>query len=146
MKTSTRVAQIILLGMGGLLLVLGVLIWTGQGGQLVGGVHVALGMILVLTLWALAAIAARSGVSIRTVALAASYGFVVLAFGLTQEELLPGDWHWTIQVTHVAISMGAIWWGRRLVSLMRRERGSASWRPEQALPTRSTTMEMSRHA
>ena len=146
MKSATRAAQIMLLGTGGLLLVLGLLIWAGQGEQLIGGVHVALGMILVLTLWALAAMAARSGVAIRTVALAAAYGFIVLAFGLAQEGLLPGDWHWTIRVTHVAISMGAIWWGRRLVSLMRRERGSASSRPEQAPPMGSTTMEMSRHA
>ena len=35
-----------------------------------------------------------------------------------QEELLPGSWHWTIQVLHLAISMGAIWWGRRLVRLI----------------------------
>jgi hypothetical protein len=43
-----------------------------------------------------------------------------VVLGLAQEELVTGDLHWTIQVAHLAISMGAIWWGRRLVSLMRR--------------------------
>jgi hypothetical protein len=38
--------------------------------------------------------------------------------GLAQEDLLSGSWHWTIQVLHVAVSMGAIWWGRRLVKLI----------------------------
>jgi hypothetical protein len=37
---------------------------------------------------------------------------------LVQEDLLTGSWHWTIQVLHLAVSMGAIWWGRRLVKLI----------------------------
>jgi hypothetical protein len=53
-----------------------------------------------------------------TVALAVAWGLLVVVLGLAQEELLPGSWHWTIQVLHLAISMGAIWWGRRLVRLI----------------------------
>src|SRR5262249_14817576 len=49
-----------------------------------------------------------------TVVLAAAWGALVIVMGLVQEALAPGSWHWTIQVLHVAISMGAIWWGRRL--------------------------------
>ena len=41
--------------------------WTGHGGQLIG-IHAMLGFLLVLSLWAIAAIAARSGVSIGLVA------------------------------------------------------------------------------
>jgi hypothetical protein len=49
----------------------------------------------------------------------------VIVFGMTQEELLEGSWHWTIQVLHVVISMGAIWWGRRLVQPMGRQSATA---------------------
>ncbi len=51
---------------------------------------------------------------------------MVLFFGIAQKQLVPGDWHWTIQVTHVVISMGAVWWGRRPVSLMRRREATVA--------------------
>jgi hypothetical protein len=116
MKTATKVALAALMGCGALLLVLGIVIWTGNGGQLISA-HIVFGVVLVLSLWTIAAIAARTGVASGTVALAAAWGLLVVIFGLAQEELLPGTWHWTIQVLHLLISMGAIWWGRRLVRL-----------------------------
>jgi hypothetical protein len=119
MRTAVRVARATLLGSGALLLVLGLIIWTGKADQLIG-VHVALGVVLVLSLWTIAAIAARSGVPAGTVALAAAWGLLAVVLGLVQEDLLPDSWHWTIQVLHLVIGMGAIWWGRRLVQLIRR--------------------------
>lgn len=118
MRTAIKVALAILLACGALLLV-GLIIWTGIGDheQLVA-VHVAIGVVLVLTLWTIAAIAARSRVPAGTVAFAVAWGLFVALFGLAQQDLLPGSWHWTIQTLHVAISMGAIWWGRRLVKLI----------------------------
>jgi hypothetical protein len=124
MRTAIKVALAILLGCGVLLLVLGLIIWTGKRDQLIP-VHVTIGVVLILTLWTIAAIAARSGVPVRTVAFAAAWGLLVVLFGLAQENLLTGSWHWTIQVLHVAISMGAIWWGRRLVQLMRRAQSAS---------------------
>lgn len=118
MKIAIKVALATLLGCGGLLLVLGLVIWTGSGDQLIP-VHIALGVVLVLSLWTLTAIAARAGVRTRTAAFAAGWGVLAVVLGLLQEKLLPGSWHWTIQALHVAISMGAIWSGRRLVGLMR---------------------------
>jgi hypothetical protein len=124
MRTAIKVALAILLGCGALLLVSGLIIWTGNGDQLIS-VHVTIGVVLVVTLWTIAAIAARSGVPARTVAFAAAWGLVVVLFGLAQEDVLTGSVHWTIQVLHVAISMGAIWWGRRLVQLMRRAQSAS---------------------
>jgi hypothetical protein len=106
---------------GGLLLVLGLAIWTGNGDELIP-VHVTIGVILIGSLWAMAAIAARGGVSSRTVALTIAWGVVVLLLGLVQEELLRGSWHWVIQVLHLVISMGAVWWGGRLAQQIRRTR------------------------
>ena len=122
MKTVLRVAQLTLLGCGALLLVLGIIIWTG-GDQLIP-VHVLLGLLLVSSLLTIAAIAAFSGVSIRLATLAGAWGLVVLGLGALQEGLVTGSWHWTIQVLHLVISMGAILWGRRLVQLIGRARSA----------------------
>jgi hypothetical protein len=137
MRTAINVALAILLGCGALLLVLGLIIWAGIGDheQLVA-VHISIGVVLVLTLWTIVAIALRSGVPAGTVAFAAAWGVLVVFFGLAHEELLAGSWHWTVQVLHVAISMGAIWWGRRLVHLMRRAPAS---KPSEAHPPTATS-------
>jgi hypothetical protein len=123
MRTAIKVSLAVLLGCGALLLALGLIIWTGIGDheQLVA-VHITIGVVLVLTLWTIAAMAARSGVPAGTVAFVSAWGLLVVLFGLAQEDLLTGSLHWTIQVLHVAISMWAIWSGKRLVQLMRRAR------------------------
>ncbi|MGE5226409.1 MAG: hypothetical protein ACM3OO_05990 [Planctomycetaceae bacterium] len=136
MGTALKVAVATLIGCGALLLGLGVAIWTGDGDGLIP-LHVAIGVVLVLTLWTVCGIAARSGVSSGTVAFAAAWGVLVVVLGLIQEELVPGDLHWTIQVLHILVSMGAIWWGRRLAGLIARarlagasgsmQRASATW-------------------
>ncbi|HEU4355907.1 MAG TPA: hypothetical protein VFT27_10000 [Actinomycetota bacterium] len=111
------VAMKALLGSGALLLILGLIIWVADAHQLVG-VHIALGVVLVLSLWTICAIAGRSGVAAGSVAFAAAWGVLIVVLGLSQEELVPGDLHWTIQVLHVVISMGAIWWGKRLAKMI----------------------------
>ena len=116
---SRRTAERVFVGMGGLILVLGLMIWSGRFGKQVGGLHVVLGMLLVLMLWVLSGLAARAGVDRRAATWAASWGLIVLALGLGQEGILAGQWHWTIQVLHVVLSMGAIWWARRLLTLIR---------------------------
>lgn len=118
---ALRVAMKTVLGSGALLLVTGMIIWVADTHQLIG-VHIAFGVVLVLSLWTICAIAGRSGVPVGTVVFAAAWGVVVVVLGLAQEELVPGDRHWTIQVLHVAISMGAIWWGRRLAKMIQTHR------------------------
>ena len=119
MKNAIKASLAVLVVSGGVLLALGVIVWTGNGHQLVA-LHVALGVVLVGALWFLCAMAARAGVPTGMVAFAAAWGVLVVVLGLAQEELVPGDMHWTIQVLHLLISMGAIWWGRRLAALIRR--------------------------
>jgi hypothetical protein len=136
MKTATKVARLTLLGAGALLLVLGLIIWTGDADQVIP-VHEVLGFVLVLSMWTIAAIAARSGVSIGLVALAAVWGLVALILGLAQEELLTGSWHWTIQVLHVVISMGVIAWGQQLVIFMRGNAAAGGPSPRLGRPAES---------
>jgi hypothetical protein len=123
-KTATNVARFALLGSGALLLVLGLTIWISKSDVLVP-IHEELGYLLVLSLWTIAAIAARSGVSGRLVAGAFAWSIVAITLGLSQEFLLTGSWHWTIQVSHVVVSMGVIAWGQRLVSLIRKHESAA---------------------
>jgi hypothetical protein len=130
MKTATKVAQLVLLGSGALLLVLGLIIWTSHGDQLIG-IHTMLGFLLVLSLWAIAAIAARTGVSIGLVALAVAWGLAAPILGGVQDRLVTGGWQWTIQVLHLVLSMGVIAMGRLLVIRIRRNQAAAGRRPGQ---------------
>jgi hypothetical protein len=117
-RAIVRVAVKSLVVCGAALLALGTVIWTGNGDALIP-VHIAIGVVLVLALWTIAAIAARSGVPVGTVTFAVAWGVGIVLLGLAQEDLMTGGWHWVVQVLHVALSMGAIWWGRRLATLMR---------------------------
>lgn len=119
MKTATTVAHMTLRVSGLLLILLGLAIWTGRADAAVP-VHEFLGFVLVLSLWTLAFFAARAGVSMGWVALAVVWGLIAPILGLTQEHLLTGDWHWTIQVLHLLIGLGAIGQGEALVVRMRR--------------------------
>jgi hypothetical protein len=124
MKTATKVAQLVLLGSGALLLVLGLIIWTGHGDQLIG-IHAMLGFLLILSLWAIAAIAARTGVSIGLVALGVAWGLAAPILAGVQDRLVTGGWHWTIQVLHLVVSMGVIAVGRLLVIRIGRNEAAA---------------------
>jgi hypothetical protein len=136
MKTATKVAQLVLLGSGALLLVLGLIVWTGHGDRLIG-IHAVLGFLLVLSLWAIAAIAARSGVSIGLVALGVAWGLAAPILGGAQDRLVTGGWHWTIQVLHLVVSMGVIAMGRLLVIRIRRNEAAAGLSRRPAHPASS---------
>ena len=101
------------------LLALGVYIWTGGSDQFIT-VHVVIGLLLVLSLWTLTAIAAAAGVSAVVLGVAVVWSFAAVLLGMTQEELLTGDWHWTIQALHLVIAMAMVGWCQVLVVLMRK--------------------------
>jgi hypothetical protein len=107
MKTTTTVFQWIVRLTGLIQIVLGVLFWTGNADSFVR-VHIVSGVVLVLTLVALAVLAATAGVQPGFVALAIAWAVVVLVLGLTQEQIVPGPAHWIIQVLHLLLGLGAI--------------------------------------
>ena len=88
-------------------IVLGGFIWTGNADSLIR-MHIANGVMLVVSLLALAILAAFARVNPALVALAIVWVLVVLILGLTQERLLPGSAHWVIQVVHVLVGLAAI--------------------------------------
>ena len=88
-------------------IVLGVAFWTGHLLNLVT-LHILSGILLVLGLWALAALGARARAPMPLVAVAAIWGALMIAFGLTQDMILAGSLHWIIQVLHLLVGLAAV--------------------------------------
>lgn len=112
--SAVKTAQAVLVGSAAVLLVMGLVIWTAGAEDLIP-LHLLIGIVFVLSLWTIAAIAARSGASGRLVAMAVAWSIVAVILGTTQAALGVGDWHWTVQVLHVVVAMGMVAWGRLLV-------------------------------
>jgi hypothetical protein len=119
MRIATRVIQMMIRLLGLIMIVLGVLFWTGNALNFIG-LHMLLGIVLVLLLWALAIIAARAGVSLGLVALGVAWGLIVVALGMTQSRLLPGDAHWVIKVLHLLVGIAALGIAERLAGSIKR--------------------------
>lgn len=125
MKTATTLAQMLVRATGLSLLVLGLLFWTGHALSLLQ-VHILLGFVLVLSLWALAILAARAGVSRGLVLLAIVWGFVTPALGLMHGRLMTGSSHWMMRVLHLLVGMAAM---GQAEGLARRIKLVKGWQP-----------------
>jgi hypothetical protein len=86
---------------------LGILVWTGRGDPLIP-LHIAVGLLLVIDLWAAVALGLRSGAPIGLAVLALVWSVGMPAFGLVQTSLLPGDVHVAIQVLHLVVGLAAV--------------------------------------
>lgn len=113
MQTAIRVIRALLGLLGIALLVLGLLFWTGHALSLIP-LHVALGGLFVLCMWALAALAfgARRARGLAFWVLV--WSFVVPILGTVQVRLLPGSLHWIVQSAHLIAGLIAIGLGHAL--------------------------------
>lgn len=102
---------------GLVLLVLGILFWSGNALNLVP-LHTSLGPLLVLALWVIAGFGAVAHVPIGKVVLAFVWGAAVLWIGMTQQTMMPGSSHWVIQVVHLLLGLGAIGMAQMIASAM----------------------------
>ena len=106
---------------GVLALLAGLVLWpAGVGPMAVHGAHGFFGLIAIASAVALIVVAGRAGVSRRLVAWAAVWTAVTLVFGLAHAQLLPGTWHWTMRVLHIASGVGTIAWGYYVMAAVRR--------------------------
>jgi hypothetical protein len=105
--SPTLVTQIVGRAVAVVQVVLGIIVWTGHGDSLIG-IHIAVGLLLVVDLWAAIALGLRSGapIGLAVVALAWSVGMPV--FGLVQTNLLPGGLHVAVQILHLAVGLAAV--------------------------------------
>lgn len=119
MKGLATVAQIVVRVTFLVQIVLGVAFWTGHLLTLIT-LHIISGLLLVLGLWALAAIGARAGAPIRLVVVAALWGALLPVFGLNQAAILTGDLHWIIQVLHLLVGVAAVGQAEGLAARIKR--------------------------
>ena len=124
MKTATIVARVLVGITGVTLLILGVLFWTHHALQLIP-VHMGIGLLFVLALWALATLAAFARVQRGLVILGFVWGIVVIALGATQTRILPGSAHWIVKVLHLLVGIAAMGLAARLTAAIRARRQGA---------------------
>ena len=103
---------------GILQLVMGILIWMGGFPYLVP-VHMLIGVVFVLAMWVLGfrAISARVASAFAVVLI--GWGAFVVAFGMTQAQILPGPNHPVIQVVHVVVGLMAMGFSDMVAKKMR---------------------------
>lgn len=116
-QTLTRIAIVVARLAGTAALVLGVLLWLGQGGALFHA-HMGSGALLVLALWALAILGLKAAPALAI--LGATWGVVVLGLGVFQTALLPGEYHWVIQAAHLLVGLSAMVQTERLAGAIAR--------------------------
>jgi hypothetical protein len=110
---------------GAIMLVLGIVLWTGKGGTPLTHFHEALGVLLVLALWALAGLAAQAGVPIGPVAGAVAWGLAAPILGFAQLSIDHGN-SVPIQILHLILGLGIIGLGEMLGARMKRQGAPAA--------------------
>jgi hypothetical protein len=105
--TPVLVTQIVARAIAVVQVALGILVWTGHGDSLIP-LHIAVGLLLVVDLWAAVTLGLRSGAptGLATLALVWSVGMPV--FGLVQTNILTGDIHLVVQLLHLVIGLAAV--------------------------------------
>jgi hypothetical protein len=127
MYTPTRVLTILIRVCGFGAFALGLAFWFGYAGSYIQ-VHTTLGIMLVLSLWALAGIAWRNGVRRDLILFAAVWGGVTWVVGVIQGQILPGASHWIVEVAHLAAGAIAVVIGLFLARAMTRPQIAARGR------------------
>lgn len=107
MRTTTIISFWVIRITGIIQLILGILFWSGHAYTYVP-VHMAIGSLLVLALWALAVVALIANVRRGLAAFELAWGLALAAFGAQQAMILIGPWHWVIRVVHLAMAISAM--------------------------------------
>ena len=90
-----------------ILLVLGILFWTGNADSL-RNVHIVIGILVVLSLWTLGIAQGLRGGSFGLALATFVVGFLLVLVGLFQTRWLIDSNHWIIQVIHLLLGLTAI--------------------------------------
>jgi hypothetical protein len=115
-----RIASIVLRVCGTLAVLLGLLFWTGNALNLIG-IHMLLGVLVVLSLWVIGvgqALAPGGSWPLAAAALVA--GALVVVVGIRQSTLLVGSLHWVIQVVHLLLGVLAVGIGQACAARYRK--------------------------
>lgn len=117
---SLRTLSMSLRGLFVVMLILGVLLWTGalpDGWKIA---HMGLGIIFVALLWTIGVIGAlrtgKIGLQVGSFVL----GLLLAIVGMTQEGILRGSGHWVIQVIHLLLAVLSIGYAEMVVGRVKR--------------------------
>lgn len=116
-RTVATIAQVALYAGGAFALALGFLVFSASG-RVVAGAHALAGWIVIASLWTLAVIAARNGVSHAIVWLSAIWGLATTFIAVAQFQMPDNGW---ITALHIVSSVGVLAWGQLLVTRVRHE-------------------------
>jgi hypothetical protein len=104
---SVLVTQIVARAIAVVQVALGIVVWTGHGDSLIP-VHIAVGLLLVVDLWAAVALGLRSGAPTGLAVLALVWSVGMPVFGLVQANILTGDVHVVVEVLHLVVGLAAV--------------------------------------
>lgn len=118
-KLVTIIAQALVRILAPIQIGLGLLFWTYNALNLIQ-LHMFIGLLIVLALWVLAGLGIRAGVHPLLVSGAIIWGVLVVALGMTQMQILPGQFHWIVQVVHLGFGVVAIAFAELLARRIRK--------------------------
>jgi hypothetical protein len=116
---AARVIQTLIRLIWLVLLVLGIVLWTGRSQSLIPA-HQWLGVGFVILLWALAYLAVRCGAAPGLVTAVLVWSLIVLGLGLAQTQIPTGSSYWIIRTLHVIVGFVAIGLAEALDGRIRR--------------------------
>jgi hypothetical protein len=116
-KSLIRIAQVTLYVGGAVALVLGFVVFPGNV-HAVAGAHALAGWLVIASLWTLAVLAARKGVSHAIVWLSAIWGLATTFIAIAQFQMPGNGW---VTALHIVSAIGALAWGQMLVTRVRYE-------------------------
>jgi hypothetical protein len=103
-------------------LAIGLALWSGNLLQYLE-FHVLDGFIFTLAFLAIVGLAAVARVGLGLVLVGIVWVVVVPVLGVTQTQILPGDFHWIVRVVHLLVGLGAIGFADRLAGAVLARRG-----------------------
>jgi hypothetical protein len=115
MLMAVRIVRWLVRALFALMLLLGLLFWTGHATALVP-LHILLGLALVVCLIFLAAAALARRAPPALPVLLIVWALVLPVFGLAQGQLLTGGGHWIVQVLHLLLGAGAVGFSEALAA------------------------------
>ena len=115
-----RIASAVLSLAGLLALISGVLVWTGTALNFMA-LHMLLGFLAVGALWVIGLAQAFGQHGSWIIAgCALVVGAVMIVFGMMQSSLLPGEFHWIVQIIHLALGLLTIGIGHMAIARYRK--------------------------
>jgi uncharacterized membrane protein YczE len=112
-KYTVIIARSLISLLGLVLVVLGILFWTGHALSLLS-LHMDLGGLFVICLWVLAVVGFVTRATRVFALVVFIWSLLVLALGVLQLQLLPGSSHWIVQAIHLLVGLIAMGLGHGL--------------------------------